>query len=213
MARSRRYLLADLSNNNSKVNLARVRDAGVTGLWHKVSEGFSFTDDFWSYRHEAARSLGLRVGGYHFARPGHPDDAVQEAWYFVKALGPIKRRDLAPVLDLETTGGLSAKQLEQWARRWMQTVHGATGIWPLFYSFPSFIENMRADRVIGRGLWLASYGRNDGSEHPYTVPRPFKKALAHQFTSRAKLAGVSGNCDLSSAPKLYPLLARGLRGL
>lgn len=210
---ARRYLLADFSNNNASVNLCRVKDAGIVGFWHKVTEGTSFTDKDWAIRRDQGRKIGLRVGGYHFASPDTPFDAEREAVKFVDHLGPLHRQDLAPVLDLEQAGKLAPSQLDKWARAWMHKTHELLGVWPLFYSYPSFIMAMKSTRVIGRGLWLASYARNDGSEHPYIVPPPFRKALAHQFTSNAKIIGVMGHCDLSSAPKLYPLLARGLRGL
>lgn len=213
MALGRRYLLADFSNNNNHVDLRQVKDAGVIGFWHKVTEGKTFTDGFWQHRRDTGRAFGLRVGGYHFARPRGGTAAQEDAARFVRMLGPIQRRDLAPVLDLEVSEGMTAGGLEAWARRWMHTVFALTDVWPLFYSYPAFVEGMKPERVIGRGLWLAAYGRNDGQEHPYSVPRPFKKALAHQFTSNARLSGVGGTCDLSSTRKLYPLLAHGLRGI
>jgi lysozyme len=210
---SARYLLADLSNNNGSVNVGMLRTAGIVGFWHKVSEGQHYSDPYWKTRSAYGRKDGLRVGGYHFARFGSVSDAMREARRFVDTLGKVQRKDLAPVLDYEVSEGLRGTALTDCARMFMHTVHNYLGIWPLFYSYPAFIEGMQAERTIGRGLWLASYGRNDGREHPYRIPGPFKKALAHQFTSNAKVKGVGGLCDLSSAPKLYPLLAHGLRGL
>lgn len=208
-----RFLLLDLSNNNTPVKAWEIKEAGIAGFWHKVSEGSSFADPYWQSRSAAGRVNGLRVGGYHFARPGTLADAEREAEFFAVHLGTVKRRDLCPVLDLEVAEGLRPSALEQWARIFNHAFHELRGVWPLFYSYPAFIESLRLERTIGRGLWLASYGRNDGREYPYQVPHPYRKALAHQFTSKARVSGVTGLCDLSSAPRLYPLLARGLRGL
>lgn len=205
-------VILDISNNNAHVDLARVKKAGIAGVWHKVTEGEHFVDRYWIDRRNEARRLGLRVGGYHFARPGKYD-AIREAEHFVSALGKIGRKDLAPVLDFEVSEGLSGAMLVGWARQFNHVVHKRTGVWPIFYSYPSFISQLGARRVIGRGLWLASYGRNDGVEHSYFTPRPFKKALAHQFTSRARVSGVAGYADLSSARRIRPLLAYPWLGL
>lgn len=62
--------LLDLSNNNpSPIVFGQIKQHGAYGLWHKVSEGNSYTDPDWKGRSAAARRAGLRVGGYHFARP------------------------------------------------------------------------------------------------------------------------------------------------
>lgn len=210
---ARPFLLLDLSNNNASVDLTRVAQAGIAGFWHKVSEGSDFADRWFRNRVDRGRLVGMRVGGYHFAN-ARTSDPIPEAMFFYRCLGKIGRRDLAPALDLETNPhNLSPQQLVAWARAFNHEFQRLTGVWPLFYSYPAFIEGMRAEKTIGRGLWLASYSRNDGKEHPYSVPQPFKQALAHQFTSQARLAGVGGTVDLSSAQRLVPILAFGWRGL
>src|SRR4051794_33757251 len=98
MARFPRIVLADLSNNNTDVSLSRMSAGHITGFWHKVSEGSHFTDQRWEYRRNNARRLGLRVGGYHFARPALIAGASAQAELFAHKLGDIKRHDLAPVL-------------------------------------------------------------------------------------------------------------------
>src|SRR5690348_4430607 len=150
---AKRYLIADLSNNQASVDLRRVKQSGIVGFWHKVSEGQNYTDPFWTKRRDHGRIYGLRVGGYHFARPSSTHDAQAEAVYFLNRLGDIHRRDLAPVLDLEVSDSLQHRQLANWAHIWMQTVHAALGVWPLFYSYPAFIHSMAATHVLGRGLW------------------------------------------------------------
>src|SRR5690348_1530189 len=94
-------LLCDLSNNNpGPIDFPRLKAHGVWGLWHKVSEGTHFFDPDWPHRSDAARMVGLHVGGYHFARPAL-GTAPTEARLFCQALGRVQRRDLRPVLDLE----------------------------------------------------------------------------------------------------------------
>jgi lysozyme len=204
-------LVVDLSNNNTVVDISRLRLSGVTGMWHKVTEGTRFVDKYWPERAAEARRAGLRVGGYHFA---HPGKAVKpQALSFIAALGKVGRRDLRPVLDCEVIDGAPLPELEAWARDFVHLVKQSTGVGCLFYSYPSFITGMKLARPVGYGLWLASYGRNDGKEHPYVVPKPWRKAVAHQFTSDGRIPGIAGRADLTHAVRLAPLLAHPVLGL
>ena len=200
-------LIADLSSNQGSVDFARLKKAGVAGVWMKVTEGATWEDPDWAPRARAARKAGLRVGGYHFARPDH-NSATVEAHHFVEKLGVVGRRDLKPILDFETEPGI-----ESWARTFNHVVRDLTGLIPGFYSYPAFIQQMRPLAPIGNGLWLAAYGRNDGTDHPFDVPEPWRKVIAHQFSSKCHLPGVDGPVDLSHAPRLRGVLAHPILGL
>lgn len=208
-------LLIDLSNNNpSPIAFKKVRSHGVYGMWHKVSEGLHFADPDWPARRSAARAASLRVGGYHFARPGSSGAEAQAA-EFCRLLGKVGRRDLHPVLDLEDAGGLSNASLYHWARSFLAHVHERTGVRALTYSGPAFITARHWPETFGTGagLWLAEYGPNDGSDHGAHIPRPWHKIVAHQYTSVGGVPGIHGPVDLSHASSRRKLLAHGLRGL
>jgi lysozyme len=211
------YLIVDLSSNNPQPDWKALKKAGVDGAWLKATEGSGYNAgwDVYSDWAPAARKVGIRVGAYHYAQPGG-GDAVAEALNFAGTIayaGAIQRKDLRPVLDFEVNpAGLSGAQLVAWARKFNAKTWETTGTLPLFYSYPAFIANMHAAESIGAGLWLAAYGPNDGLEHSYTVPAPWKKAVAHQYTSRGTLSGLA-RVDLSSAKSLLPLLAHPVIGL
>ncbi|MGH3052593.1 MAG: glycoside hydrolase family 25 protein [Gaiellaceae bacterium] len=197
-------------------NLSRLVEANVRGIYPKRSEGATVADRAFASRRAAALEAGLYVGSYHYAYPTG-GDAVTEARYFVglmrRALGRegFTRRDLRPALDLEgNPGGLGPRALEKWARDWNRVVWTELGVCGLFYSYPWFIRVvLRGTSVpIACGLWLASYGPNDGRRHPYTVPAPWKKAVMHQYTSKGRLWRGGPLYDLNYAPRLAPLLAR-----
>lgn len=210
---ARRLLFIDLSNNNVVDTLSHARSAGVVGAWLKVTEGSTFTDPTYRQLRELARVAGLRRGGYHFARP-FSSTAEQQAVDFAYHLGTIGRRDLRPVLDLEVLPAAHRPHdVAAWAREFLQAFRRHTGVCCLIYSYGSFLAQLQLQQPLGCGLWLAGYGRDDGAEYPVVVPAPWRKAVAHQFTSRGALPGVRGHVDVSSAPRLRPLLAHGLRGL
>lgn len=208
-------LIVDLSNANTVTpnGFALMRAAGVVGAWLKVSEGVTYDDAQFKLREQVAERSQLHVGGYHYARPDR-NTPREEAEHFLRRYPPSHNDQgaLRAVLDMEAPKAAPlGRKLIQWSRDWNGIVHRALGHWPLFYSYPSYIvDTMRmqsGDKPIGGGLWLASYGRNDGREHPFLIPPPWRHALAHQFTSRATLPGVVGKVDLSSAAALAPLLS------
>lgn len=197
----------DLSNNNNVRSFASIKKAGYQGVILKVSEGATFVDPKWKDYSARARRNGLAVGGYHYAFPGG-GDVEAEAAHFVRNLGKIRELDYRPVLDFEINPHhLEDQALEDWARAWVRKVRDLTGVLPLFYSYPWFIQNLHIDKAIGAGLWLASYGPNDGKEHPYTIPFPWKKVVAHQFTSNGRVAGVDGDVDVNRVVLQRPLWA------
>lgn len=208
--------LIDLSNNNPEpVDFGTVKREGAFGVWLKVSEGRNFADALYAPRAERARAARLHVGGYHFARPV-AGQAVAEAAYFCRLLGKVGRRDLHPVLDLEKNDDhLSSTALYQWVKQFETTVHNLTGVRCLLYSGPAFLASLDwSERPgTGAGLWVAAYGPDDGHDHEVTAPAPWRSYVAHQYTSRGVIAGVSGYVDLSHAHSRRKLLAHGVRGL
>lgn len=213
----RRVLLVDLSNNNpSPIDFAKVKRAGVFGVLLKVTEGQAFVDQTYLDRSRAARAAGLHVGGYHFARP--KGDPAAQAAYFAHHLLKVERRDLHPALDLEVNDDhLHPIELQQWARGFQRHVHSLTGARCLLYTYPGFLAEQAWPEPLGTGagLWIAAYGPNDGRDHGVSRDelKPWRRCVAHQYTSVGKIAGVSGNVDLSHGRSRRALLAHGLRGL
>ena len=211
------YLIVDLSANNPTPRFKWLKEAGVWGVWLKATEGATY-DAAWDVYSEwapLARAAGLRVGAYHYAQPTG-GDAAAEADNFAATLevaGGVQRRDMRPALDLEVNpGSLSHRRLVAWARRWNQRTWQLTGTLPVFYTFSWFAVNLHASDPIGAGLWLANYGPNDGERHSYLVPKPWKKVVAHQYTSRGHIRGAVGEVDVSFATSKRPLLAHPILG-
>lgn len=207
--------LIDLSNNNpGPINFGQVKQHGIYGVWHKVSEGTTFADHDYGTRAQAARIVGLHVGGYHFARPAE-SSPERQAVYFCSLLGKVRRGDLHPVLDLEDDGKLGSGELHTWATSFLEHVHRLCGVKALTYTGPAFVEERRWSKTFGTGagLWLADYGPNDGRDHGPHVPRPWHKIVAHQYTSVGKVPGVAGHVDLTHARARRKILAHGIRGI
>ena len=199
----------DVSQWQGPIDWARVAADRPAAVILKVSEGASGTDPRFEQNRAGAEAHGLRVGFYHFADPTGSSPEAQAA-HHAKLIGSYRRRELRSALDLET-GNPAAT--EKFARAFSAALRRELGLYPLFYSYASYITEMRLERTIGAGLWLASYGRDDGKDHGATVPAPWRRFVAHQFTSHGSAAGIAGAVDISHAPRLLPLLAHPVAGL
>jgi lysozyme len=202
-------VILDMSNWQGVIDWKRIAADGITCVFVKATDGAIYVDHYFDYNRKAAEFHKIRVGAYHFAEPGSPD--VQAA-HFANVVKTLRRRELRPVLDLESAG-LSGHEAEPWARAFNRAIVRRLGVTPLFYSYPDYIRRMQLKRPVGGGLWLASYGRNDGVDHGADVPAPWKRVVAHQFTSVGHYAGVKGKVDVSHAARLTPLLAHPVTGL
>lgn len=181
--------LLDVSNNNGTIDWAKIPKIAATGVWIKATEGMTYTDPLYAANVKAAKAHGFRVGAYHFARPELNHTPAEEASHFCSVVGKIGRRDLRPVLDMETVGGD-----EDWARAFCHYVTKHLGVMPMFYSYTNWIEVHKFKVPVGDGLWLANYS---GLLHPPVAPKPWKKYVAWQYTDKGKVDGVTGFVDRS----------------
>ena len=205
-------LVVDLSNVNGQVSFPALKKAGAKGVIVKATEGVTFNDSRFQPNRNLAGAYGLYFGAYHFARPDN-NSAVDEARHFCQVVKSVGSRDIKPVLDFETwANDLTPEQHVKWARDFNTEVNKRLGLYPMFYSYPSFIHRLGATKPIGNGLWLADYGVNDGRLHPVSVPAPWKKIALHQYTSNGQLPGVPEKLDLSSG-SAWSILAHPLKAL
>lgn len=187
--------MIDLSNNNgTHHDFHKAYFVGQRRLYVKVTQGNSFIDLTEKTLRVSAIAAGFKVGGYHFADDfdQSPED---QAAFFVSHLPKLDYRvHLRPCLDLEI--GTADAELGVWATRFMAQVKKLTGRQCLIYSYASFLQLCKFQKAPGP-LWLAAYGRNDGREYPFFIPGPWQGVAAHQFSSRATVAGIHGLCDIS----------------
>jgi GH25 family lysozyme M1 (1,4-beta-N-acetylmuramidase) len=189
--------MIDLSNNNGPVDFDRlVEFTGQRRVYLKRGgfEPHKFVDKTFPDLHQRARAAGMKTGAYFFPRPADvtPHEAADT---FFELLPPLEKgKDLRPALDLEH--GRPSATVGRWAVEFQNRMRSHIGMMPVFYSFGSYVEDLELDSPIGP-LWLANFGRNDGKEHAFGIPRPYKNAAAHQFSSRARVVGCSGFVDMS----------------
>ena len=152
----------DVSHWQNTIDWAQVAASGKRFAYMKASEGTDLVDNTYATNRAQARTYGLTIGAYHFARPDRTfGDSIAEADYFL-AMSQPTAGDLLPVLDLEVTGGLSPAELQEWAKGYLGRIYERTGSRGVIYSSPTFWRNAMGDTnwfaVNGyRTLWVAHW--------------------------------------------------------
>ena len=164
----------------------------------KATEGNGYTDVMCDTFYQKAKSLGKKLGVYHFARPDLGNSGEEEAdWFIKETLGYHKEAML--VLDWES-GDLTNVA---WAKAWLDRVYSKTGVKPVIYMSASVMHSADWSSVVNAdyGLWVANYGTNNGTAQEAVFDRyPLKYWSFYalwQYTSKGRLNGYNGNLDLN----------------
>lgn len=192
----------DVSHWQTFVRWPEVARDGIDFAIVKATDGTWMKDRWYDRNKLRAERVGLQFTAYHFARPGYQGGSVQsdarlEAEWFLRH-ADLKPRNMAPVLDLEVTGGLRPDALRVWTLTWLRHVEKQLGVKPMIYTSPGFwtgqVGNTRAIARAGFDvLWVAHYGtrkpmvpagRWDG--HSWTF---------WQWTKCGRVDGVKGCVD------------------
>lgn len=185
----------DISHHQKGIDLGAI---DVDFVIIKATEGNGYTDDMCDTFYQKAKSLGKKLGVYHFARPDLGNTAEAEAdWFIKETLGYHKEAML--VLDWES-GDLTNVA---WAKAWLDRVYSKTGVKPVIYMSASVMHGADWSSVVNAdyGLWVANYGTNNGTAQEAVFDRyPLKYWSFYalwQYTSKGRLNGYNGNLDLN----------------
>jgi len=98
----------------------------------------------------------LPVGYYWYFRPNFSPRS--QADYFCDLIEP-ETWVLPPVLDLETTGGLSASAVTNSSVEFIARIYERLSIWPIVYSRSYFMHDYTVDHPLWHecDLWIARY--------------------------------------------------------
>jgi lysozyme len=190
----------DVSNLQGTIDWQAVKAAGYRFVWIKAGEG-DWKDPQFMRNVAGAWAAGLKVGAYHFLRPKPGRNGEQEAEYFIARLkeAGLGKGDLLPAADVEATK-LGEDATRAYAWQFVRKLR-AVGYKPCLYTYPSFLGAHWGDIFRSTPLWLADY---DG---PLNIPTPWKRVVAHQYTSKGSVPGIHGNVDLNRTDDLRELIA------
>ena len=190
----------DISSWQAGINIAKVPSDFVIV---KATGGKGYTNPYYKLMANATLKAGKLLGLYHFARETScPGTAVQEADYFVNAVGAYVGRAVL-VLDWEGSALLMGTG---WAKKFLDRVYAKTGVRPLIYMSKSYTRAYDWTKVAKNyQLWVAQYAfkYQKGTGYvlnPWTDTNDYgawDRPTMFQYTSAGQLSGYSGGLDLN----------------
>lgn len=149
-----------------------------------VRSSFSKTvDSYCDKIYQYAKSKGKKLGFYMFPLTSDGDARAVAEWNYNQVKGYI--REAIPCIDWEATRGHNIADVN-WAYNFAKRFEELSGVKPVFYMNGSCEASYDWSKVVANdnGLWLASWGNNDGSDHGTPGTKHWKVVALHQFTSR-----------------------------
>lgn len=191
----------DISHHNKQVNWQAVKNANISFVFVKATDGIptandNGTDPNFATNWQDVKKAGLIRGAYHFFRPRR--SAQDQARHFLKTVN-LEPNDLPPVLDIEPYPpevGQQWKELElnkrlEVIKQWLQLVEAKTGRRPIIYTNIDFWNNYIGESLdfTHYPLWIANYKTykpnvptNNWGGNGYTF---------WQYTEKGKVDGIA----------------------
>lgn len=177
----------DISNNNSISNLSTLTENGVEYLYLKSTEGATFVDKVTPKRYIQAKSLGMKVGFYHFlVGTSTPEAQAENAYNATKNYD----QDLIFMLDVETNFNNLAGYVLKFINRWQELSNVEIGI----YTYSGFVSNLNSIKnyIQDRKCWIANYT----SSYKNVSTGFFVNIVGWQYSENGRIGTFVGDCNV-----------------
>jgi len=205
----------DCSKYQKDINWAVAKAAGIDFAFIKVTEGTTgHEDNIYNLKGRvlSAQKNGVKVGYYHFARPGNvatpEDDANEELGNVLSHIGFLPKANLPFVLDIESYSKeliwSDTDKVDHMNRFVTTFLNGlaAKNIPSIFYSYKSFVDTNMTPAFGTYPLWIAAYLKNPEVSLP-AIPKGWNEWKIWQFTEKGQVGGYVGDIDLNIMKKDY----------
>ncbi len=180
----------DVSHYQGSIDWRRVAgNRDVNYVYIKASEGANIVDDYYVTNVREARRAGLKVGSYHFFRANASADA--QFRNFMQTVN-VRQQDLIPIIDVETTNGVSEATFHSRLQELLRLVTREFGKAPLIYTGRNFYnKHFHGGRYRDYKFMIASYSfdepsLNDNDDY-----------IIWQYSASGRISGIRGNVDRS----------------
>lgn len=189
-------MLIDVSYHNGAIDWSRVKASGVEGVIIRCGYGRDFTkyDDIkFTQNMNGALAVGLKVGVYIYSYAKSIENAKSEAAHVLRLIDPYKGRISLPIYyDLEEPGTeQGAKERANVFGDIIEANGYACGVYASLHWFKTYLNGLERFTK-----WVASWGKDDGK--PGVKPT-ISNCDLWQYTSRGRVAGISGVVDCNEA--------------
>lgn len=203
----------DCSKYQKDITWSNAKAAGIEFAYVKITEGTTLQEDD-EYNIKArvisAQNNGVKVGYYHFARPGNvaepESDATEEVNNAISVLKTLPKANLPFALDIESysTNNIWDNKIDH-MNRFIKTFIGGLekeNIPVIIYSYKSFLDDNTTPMFGNYPLWVAGYPNNPEISLP-SIPKGWNEWKIWQFTENGNIGGYVGEIDLNIMKKDY----------
>lgn len=176
----------DLSNHQGQVDFQQIKQAGMTFVFIKATQGETFVDPDYAQNMAAARAAGLAAGPYHFYMT---NDQPETQFANLSKTVSLQSGDLPPVVDIEVLHKGTLPEMAVNLRSFLDKIETHYGVKPILYTGVRFANEHLKD--FGEyPLWIAEYKVDAPS-----LPQGWKGWTIWQYSQEASVAGVDGPVD------------------
>jgi len=187
----------DVSSHQGQIDWQQVADAGVKFVMLRAGyRGYGTGDLVQDTRaqenYEGARAAGLEVGAYFFSQAISPEEAAEEAQFFLEIIHGWELT-MPVVYDWEyidaeaRTGGMDKRTVTDCTLTFCQML-ASVGYRPMIYFNRHQAEDfLYLEELTDYPFWLAMYA--DRMTYPY-------KLAMWQYTEKGKVPGIDGYVDI-----------------
>ncbi len=160
--------VVDLSQWNLDVNFKLVKEDGILGVVHKVTQGLKYVDPKYAKRRKAAENEGLLWGAYHLGVWGNGKD---QADHFLDKVGDNAQTLLAlDIQENQNEKDITPKQAEYFVNR----VQERTNRLPLICGGAYFLKDFATPILTKCPLWKIRWSK---------LPKGWNKWVLWQYTN------------------------------
>ncbi|MCA9517936.1 MAG: hypothetical protein KC635_23515 [Myxococcales bacterium] len=181
----------DVSKWQGTINWASVKAAGVKFAIIRVSDGTTYLDEKFVTNWNGAKAQGILRGAYQFFRSNQ--DPTAQANVLISKLQQYGVGEIPPVIDVETTDGVSASTRASRIGTWLARVQSQLGKKAIIYTGSYFWEsNVNSAAYTSHPLWVAHWTTGCPS-----IPHQWSNWTFHQYSDHGSVGGISGAVDLN----------------
>lgn len=206
--------IMDVSKHQGVIDWAKVKASGrVDGVMIRAmgnsAEGrpsAPYTDPQFARNYAECKRLGIPCGVYGYFKAVSREQADKELAYFRKLLTG-RNFELPVAVDIEDTvqQAIGKSALTDLAAYCLSTVQ-SWGVYAMLYTGLYFGQTylyMGGAALKAYDVWLARYPKDQSKTKPEDKPKTAFAFGMWQYTSTARVPGVSTNVDMSHAYKDY----------
>ena len=203
----------DCSKYQVNINWSSAKLAGIKFAYIKLTEGTTgHEDNLYNLKARvlSAEKNGIKVGYYHFARPGNvaepEDDANEEVQNVLGHIAYMPNVVLPLAFDIEAYASQvvwnnKIDHMNRFMSTFIQKMN-EHNIPVIIYSYKSFLDTNASPNFGSYPLWIAAYLNNAESTLP-AIPNGWTEWKIWQFTEIGQVSGYTGNIDLNIMHKDY----------